>query len=61
MSFSIAPLLKRQSQSPSFGHGWIATKSSERWHPCNDQQQLLRELSTRRQSVLQRIKCFIGG
>ncbi|MBK0000206.1 phage filamentation protein Fil family protein [Erwinia sp. S38] len=48
MPVSIAPLLKRQSQSPSYGHGWIMGKDGKRWHPCHCQKALLRDLSTRK-------------
>lgn len=61
MAFSVAPLLKRQSQLPAHGHGWITGKNGKRWHPCHGQQQLLNELTTRPQNVIERIKVFIGG
>ncbi|QCR38024.1 phage filamentation protein Fil family protein [Nissabacter sp. SGAir0207] len=34
MPISIAPLLTRQSPSPSYGHGWIMGKQGKRWHPA---------------------------
>lgn len=45
MAFSVAPLLKRQSPSHAFGHGWIATKDGKRWHPANSQAELLAGLT----------------
>jgi len=36
-------------------------KDGKRWHPSNNQQQLLRELSTKRPVITARIKKFIGG
>lgn len=59
--FSVAPLLKRQSQLPAFGHGWIMGRDGKRWHPSSNQQQLLNELSTKRRSIIKRVKDFIGG
>lgn len=61
MPFSVAPLLKQQSQSPSYGHGWIMGNDGTRWHPSNNQQQLLRALSTKRPGMIGRLKSFIGG
>jgi len=60
MAFSVAPLLKRQSQLPAFGHGWIAGKDGQRWHPSNNQAQLLSELSIKRPGVWARTKRFFG-
>ncbi|KAA6046665.1 DUF2724 domain-containing protein [Pantoea sp. Bo_7] len=45
MAFSVAPLLKRQSQSPSYGHGWIMGNDGTRWHPSNNQAELLADLT----------------
>lgn len=46
MTFSVAPLLKRQNPSPSFGHGWIMGENGRRWHPSNSQADLLEGLTT---------------
>jgi len=35
MAISIAPLLKQQSPSRHFGHGWIDIPSGERWNPAH--------------------------
>lgn len=32
-AISMASLLKRQSPSVSYGHGWIMGKDGKRWHP----------------------------
>ncbi|WP_071883913.1 phage filamentation protein Fil family protein [Pantoea sp. At-9b] len=48
MAFSIAPLLKRQSPSHAYGHGWIAGEQGRRWHPANSQAELLAVLSGNR-------------
>jgi len=61
MAFSIAPLLKRQNQLPALGHGWIMGKDGRRWHPSNNQQPLLSELSTKRRGIIRRVTGFIGG
>lgn len=45
MAFSVAPLLKRQSPSPAYGHGWIMGQSGRRWHPSNNQAELLAGLT----------------
>ncbi|MBU9865842.1 phage filamentation protein Fil family protein [Rahnella aceris] len=37
MVISIAPLLKRQSPSRSFGHGWIELSGGKRWNPAKPQ------------------------
>ncbi|ORJ18869.1 hypothetical protein BS639_22965 [Rouxiella silvae] len=34
MAISIAPLLKQQSPSRHFGHGWIELPSGKRWNPA---------------------------
>ncbi|WP_426934785.1 phage filamentation protein Fil family protein, partial [Bacillus wiedmannii] len=34
MAFSVAPLLRRQSPSHAYGHGWIAAEKGRRWHPA---------------------------
>ncbi|MDR3432080.1 MAG: DUF2724 domain-containing protein [Rouxiella aceris] len=33
MAISIAPLLKQQSPSRHFGHGWIELPDGKRWNP----------------------------
>lgn len=55
MTISIAPLLKRQSPSPSYGHGWIMGNEGKRWHPSNNQKALLRELSSVKRNFIQRM------
>ncbi|MCX8962732.1 phage filamentation protein Fil family protein [Erwinia psidii] len=32
-TISMASLLKRQSPSVSYGHGWIMGEDGKRWHP----------------------------
>lgn len=51
MAFSVAPLLKRQSPSQAFGHGWIAIKDGRRWHPANSQTELLAGLTSNRKKA----------
>ncbi|MGA7509464.1 MAG: phage filamentation protein Fil family protein [Erwinia billingiae] len=46
MAFSVAPLLKRQNPSPSFGNGWIMGEKGRRWHPSISQAELLAGLTT---------------
>jgi hypothetical protein len=46
MAFSVAPLLKRQNPSPSFGNGWIMGEKGRRWHPANSQAELLTGLTS---------------
>ncbi|WP_337029296.1 phage filamentation protein Fil family protein [Pantoea agglomerans] len=48
MAFSVAPLLKRQSPSHAYGHGWIAADKGRRWHPAISQAELLEELTGKR-------------
>lgn len=43
MPISIAPLLKQQSQSRHFGHGWIELKNGQRWHPVQYRLQIKQE------------------
>ncbi|WP_369751917.1 phage filamentation protein Fil family protein, partial [Asticcacaulis sp. YBE204] len=43
---SIAPLLKQQSPSRHFEHGFIELPGGKRWRPRHDQAALLRDLST---------------
>ncbi|WP_338570673.1 phage filamentation protein Fil family protein [Erwinia billingiae] len=45
MAFSVAPLLKRQNPSPSFGNGWITGEKGKRWHPSISQAELLAGLT----------------
>lgn len=47
MSISIAPLLKQQSQSRHFGHGWIELQNGKRWHPAHSQKELLAQMATK--------------
>ncbi|WP_072017532.1 phage filamentation protein Fil family protein [Erwinia typographi] len=51
MAFSVAPLLKRQSPSHAFGHGWIAAEDGMRWHPANSQAELLAGLNGKRKKA----------
>ncbi|MBK4725051.1 phage filamentation protein Fil family protein [Pantoea agglomerans] len=60
MTISVAPMLKRQCPSPSFGHGWIMGCEGKRWHPSNDQKVLLRELSSVKPNFIQRISKVWG-
>lgn len=48
MAFSVAPLLKRQSPSHAYGHGWIAADKGSRWHPAISQAELLAGLTGKR-------------
>jgi len=34
MTISIAALLKQQSPSRHFGHGWVELPGGKRWNPC---------------------------
>ncbi|HAH1334143.1 TPA: DUF2724 domain-containing protein [Escherichia coli] len=44
---SFASLLVKQSPGMHYGHGWIAGKDGERWHPCCSQSELLKGLETK--------------
>ncbi|WP_395490346.1 phage filamentation protein Fil family protein [Cedecea davisae] len=56
---SFASLLKNQSPSMHFGHGWISGKDGKRWHPSRDQSALLNGLCAKKPSLLTRlIKCW---
>lgn len=46
MTFSVAPLLKRQNPSPAYGNGWIMGENGRRWHPAHCQAELLAGLTT---------------
>ncbi|MFB4413044.1 phage filamentation protein Fil family protein [Pantoea sp. ANP04] len=48
MAFSVAPLLRRQSPSHAYGHGWIAADKGRRWHPAISQAELLAGLTGKR-------------
>ena len=48
MTFSVAPLLRRQSPSHAYGHGWIAADKGRRWHPAISQAELLAGLTGKR-------------
>lgn len=48
MVISVAPLLRRQNQSRSYGHGWIMGENGRRWHPANSQSELLAGLTGNR-------------
>ncbi|MGK7246074.1 phage filamentation protein Fil family protein [Buttiauxella agrestis] len=51
MEPSFASLLKRQSPSMSYGHGWIMGEE----HPSRDQSALLNGLRTRKPSLVTRL------
>lgn len=55
MEPSFASLLKRQSPSMSYGHGWIMGENYHRWHPSHDQSALLNGLRTRKPSLVIRL------
>ncbi|WP_151994579.1 phage filamentation protein Fil family protein [Buttiauxella massiliensis] len=55
MEPSFASLLKRQSPSMSYGHGWIMGDNNHRRHPSRDQSALLNELRTRKPSLVTRL------
>ncbi|MBI6170322.1 DUF2724 domain-containing protein [Serratia marcescens] len=58
MPMSIAPLLKQQSPSRHFEHGFIELPGGKRWRPRHDQAALLRGLSTVKPvSPLRRLFC----
>lgn len=48
MEPSFASLLRRQSPSMSYGHGWIMGEDNQRWRPSRDQSALLNGLHTTR-------------
>lgn len=43
---SFASLLVKRSPGKHFGHGWIAGKDGQRWHPAHSQAELLAALSS---------------
>ncbi|WP_455425813.1 phage filamentation protein Fil family protein [Dryocola sp. LX212] len=55
MEPSFASLLKRQSPSMSYGHGWIMGDDNTRWHPCRDQSALLNGLRTQKPTLFTRL------
>ncbi len=58
MPISIASLLKQQSPSRHFEHGFIELPSGKRWRPRHDQAALLAGLSTAKSvSPLRRLFC----
>lgn len=58
MVISIAPLLKQQSPSRHFEHGFIELPGGKRWRPRYDQAALLQDLSTAKPvSLLRRLFC----
>ncbi|WP_072166344.1 phage filamentation protein Fil family protein [Erwinia sp. Leaf53] len=62
MAISVAPMLKRQSPSMAYGHGWISGDKGKKWHPCNEQSELLRGMANvRRKNILARIVGIFGG
>ncbi|MFJ3458513.1 phage filamentation protein Fil family protein [Scandinavium goeteborgense] len=44
---SFASLLVKKSPGMHFGHGWIAGKDGQRWHPSRDQSELLNGLKSK--------------
>ncbi|WP_288657472.1 phage filamentation protein Fil family protein [Pantoea sp. UBA6567] len=58
---SFAAHLKRQSPSMSYGNGWIMGENGKRWHPCADQKLLLRDLTTKRTGLINRLRKIFGG
>ncbi|CAM7206884.1 TPA: DUF2724 domain-containing protein [Klebsiella pneumoniae] len=56
---SFASLLKKQSPSMHYGHGWIAGKDGKRWHPSSSQADLLAGLSTQKQGESWLSKLFL--
>ncbi|CAM4073653.1 MULTISPECIES: phage filamentation protein Fil family protein [Serratia] len=52
MPISIAPLLKRQSPSRHFEHGFIELPGGQRWRPTHNQSSLLRGLSAKKGNPL---------
>lgn len=61
MTFSVAPLLKRQNPSPAYGHGWIMGEDGKRWHPSHCQRALLRDLSTHKPTWFKSFCNLLGG
>ncbi|WNY81927.1 DUF2724 domain-containing protein [Cronobacter dublinensis] len=60
MEPSFASLLKKQSPSKHYGHGWIVGKQGKRWHPSRDQSALLNSLrNSAKPSLVSRIKLFL--
>ncbi|MHA7846191.1 phage filamentation protein Fil family protein [Serratia sp. D1N4] len=58
MPISIAPLLKRQSPSRHFEHGFMELPSGKRWRPTHCQAPLLRGLSSaHKKPLLHRVFC----
>lgn len=58
MPISIAPLLKRQSPSRHFEHGFIELPGGKCWRPYHDQAALLRGLFTAKPApLLRRLFC----
>ncbi|HFF8941812.1 phage filamentation protein Fil family protein [Serratia marcescens] len=58
MPISIAPLLKQQSPSRHFEHGFIELPGGKRWRTCHNQAALLRGLSAAKLvSPLRRLFC----
>ncbi|MCT2419942.1 DUF2724 domain-containing protein [Pantoea sp. XY16] len=60
MAFSVAPLLKRQSPSHAYGHGWIVADKGRRWHPAISQVELLAGLTgKRKESWVTKLKVLL--
>jgi len=58
MAISIAPLLKQQSPSRHFGHGWIELPSGKRWNPSRSKADLLAGLYNQKQEKSWQLKLF---
>lgn len=55
MAISIAPLLKQQSPSRHFGHGWIELPNGTRWNPAR------KNVKTATASNPKQIRKFLKG
>ena len=59
---SFASLLVKQSPGMHYGHGWIAGKDGQRWHPCSSQSELLNSLTAKKVSAVKRLlNAFMGA
>ncbi|MFB4411745.1 phage filamentation protein Fil family protein [Pantoea sp. ANP04] len=57
---SFAAHLKRQSPSMSYGNGWIMGENGRPWHPCKNQQELLKSITTKRDGYSHRLRRIFG-
>ena len=58
---SFASLLVKQSPGMHYGHGWIAGKDGQRWHPCSSQSELLNSLTAKKVSAVKRLLNALMG